>query len=185
MDTTISTETLEAVLNNARCIYTEQQIASALETMAAQISQKISGKNPLVLCVMNGGIVITGHLAPRLRFPMQLDYVHATRYREQLTGADLHWRVTPATSLSNRVVLVLDDIFDEGETLSAIKDWCESEGAAEVYTAVLVDKKHNRKTAKLKQADFTALTSEDHYLFGYGMDYKGYWRNAPGIFAVV
>lgn len=176
---------LDNVLKNARCIFTEAQIASALDVMAAQISAKIAGLNPLVLCVMNGGIVITGHLAPRLHFPLQMDYVHATRYREQLTGADLHWRVTPATSLKDRVVLVLDDIFDEGETLSAIKDWCKNEGAAEVYTAVLVDKKHTRKTATLKQADFTALQADDYYLFGYGMDYKGYWRNAPGIFAVV
>lgn len=177
--------TLKAVLANARCLYTEQQIASALDAMAKEISGQLEHQNPLVLCVMNGGIVVTGHLAPRLRFPLQLDYVHATRYREQLTGADLHWRVAPATSLKGRVVLVLDDIFDEGETLSAIRDWCENEGAARVWTAVLVDKKHDRKHAKLKQADFTALHTEDYYLFGYGMDYKGYWRNAPGIFAVI
>ncbi|MDO8909807.1 MAG: hypoxanthine-guanine phosphoribosyltransferase [Pseudohongiella sp.] len=181
MDTT----SLNEVLEKARCIFTEQQIASALDIIADQISVKLSQLNPLVLCVMNGGIVLTGHLAPRLRFPLQMDYVHATRYRGQLTGADIHWRVTPATSLKDRVVLVLDDIFDEGETLSAIKDWCENEGAAKVYTAVLVDKKHNRKTAKLKQADFTALHADDYYLFGYGMDYKGYWRNAPGIYAVI
>lgn len=177
--------TLVSVLDNARCIFTEQQIAAALDEMAVQITTELADKDPLVLCVMNGGIVLTGHLAPRLRFPLQLDYVHATRYREQLTGADLHWRVTPATPLKDRVVLVLDDIFDEGETLSAIKDWCHNQGACSVYTAVLIDKKHNRKTARLKQADFTALYADDYYLFGYGMDYKGYWRNAPGIFAVI
>jgi hypoxanthine phosphoribosyltransferase len=181
----VDTTSLNKVLENARCIYTEQQIARALDVIADQISAKLSALDPLVICVMNGGIVLTGHLAPRLRFPLQMDYVHATRYREQLTGAELHWRVTPATSIKGRVVLVLDDIFDEGETLSAIKDWCEHEGATQVYTAVLIDKKHNRKTAKLKQADFTALYAEDYYLFGYGMDYKGYWRNAPGIYAVV
>lgn len=176
---------LTNVFNNARCIFTEAQIAAALDTLATQISDKLAGQNPVLLCVMNGGIVVTGHLAPRLHFPLQMDYVHATRYREQLTGAELQWRVTPATSIKDRVVLVLDDIFDEGETLSAIKDWCEQQGAAQVYTAVLIDKQHNRKTARLKQADFTALYAEDYYLFGYGLDYKGYWRNAPGIYAVV
>lgn len=181
----VDSKTLNDVFDNARCIFTQQQIDHALDNIAEQIAAQLAGSNPVLLCVMNGGIVITGHLAPRLRFPLQMDYVHATRYREQLTGADLHWRVTPATSLKDRVVLVLDDIFDEGETLSAIKDWCENQGAQQVYTAVLVDKKHNRKTAKLKQADFTALYAEDYYLFGYGMDYKGYWRNAPGIYAVV
>ncbi len=176
---------LNDVLKYARCIYNEQQIAAALDQMAEQITARLKDKDPLLLCVMNGGVILTGHLAPRLPFKLQMDYVHATRYREQLTGADLHWRVTPATSLKGRVVLLLDDIFDQGETLSAVKLWCEQQGAAEVLTAVLIDKQHDRKTALLKQADFTALTSEDYYLFGYGMDYKGYWRNAPGIFAVL
>jgi hypoxanthine phosphoribosyltransferase len=181
----VDTRTLNAVLENARLIFSEQQIVSALDEIANQISVKLAELNPVLLCVMNGGIVLTGHLAPKLRFPLQMDYVHATRYREQLTGAELHWRVIPVTSLEGRVVLLLDDIFDEGETLSAIKDWCEHQGAAQVFTAVLVDKNHSRKTAKLKQADFTALHADDHFLFGYGMDYKGYWRNAPGIFAII
>jgi hypoxanthine phosphoribosyltransferase len=144
----------------------------------------LSQCNPLLLCVMNGGIILTGRLATRLKFPLQMDYIHATRYREALQGADLQWRVTPATSIADRTVLVLDDIFDEGETLAGIKDWCEARGAQKVYTAVLVDKQHQRKSTRLKQADFTALYAEDKYLFGYGMDYKGYWRNAPGIYAV-
>jgi len=181
----LDAETLNNVLRQARCLYNEQQIGAALDSMAAEITTQLQGKNPLLLCVMNGGVILTGHLAPRLQFPLQMDYVHATRYREQLTGADLHWRVTPVTPLQGRTVLLVDDIFDEGETLSAIKHWCEEQGAAEVLTAVLIDKKHDRKFAALKQADFTALTSEDYYLFGYGMDYKGYWRNAPGIYAVV
>ncbi|TFH72326.1 hypoxanthine-guanine phosphoribosyltransferase [Gammaproteobacteria bacterium LSUCC0112] len=176
--------TLHSVFTNARCLFSAQDIARAMDAMANDISTALRDTNPVLLCVMNGGVIFTGQLATRLQFPLQMDYVHATRYREQLSGADLHWRVIPATSLQGRTVLVLDDIFDEGETLSAIKLWCENEGAEKVYTAVLVDKQHNRKTAALKHADFTALYAEDFYLFGYGMDYKGYWRNAPGIYAV-
>lgn len=175
--------TLAAVFNNARCLFSAEDIARALDQLAEQISSRLSDSNPVLLCVMNGGLIFTGQLATRLQFPLQMDYVHATRYREQLSGADLYWRVTPATALQGRTILILDDIFDVGETLSAIKTWCEDGGAAKVYTAVLIDKQHNRKTAVLKKADFTALYAEDFYLFGYGMDYKGYWRNAPGIYA--
>lgn len=175
---------LQQVMADAQCLYSERDVERALDTLAAQISGVLADSNPLLLCVMNGGIILTGRLAPRLNFPLQMDYIHATRYREQLQGSDLQWRVIPATSVKGRTVLVLDDIFDEGETLTGIKSWCEGKGAAAVYTAVLVDKQHDRKTAALKKADFTALTAEDKYLFGYGMDYKGYWRNAPGIYAV-
>jgi hypoxanthine phosphoribosyltransferase len=174
---------LTAVYNNARCLHSTNDIARALDDIAGRITSQLADSNPVLLCVMNGGLIFTGQLATRLHFPLQMDYVHATRYREQLSGAELHWRVTPAPVLRGRTVLILDDIFDVGETLSAIKTWCEDQGAASVYTAVLIDKQHNRKTAALKKADFTALYAEDFYLFGYGMDYKGYWRNAPGIYA--
>jgi len=174
---------LTAVYKNARRLYSTDDIARALDNIARHITSELADSNPVLLCVMNGGLIFTGQLATRLHFPLQMDYVHATRYREQLSGADLHWRVTPVTVLEGRTVLIVDDIFDVGETLSAIKTWCEDEGAARVYTAVLIDKQHDRKTAALKKADFTALYAEDFYLFGYGMDYKGYWRNAPGIYA--
>jgi hypoxanthine phosphoribosyltransferase len=180
----MSSTDLQWVMDSSECLFNEQQIAAALDVMAAEITARLAESNPLLLCVMNGGIVVTGHLAPRLKFPLQIDYIHATRYREQLTGSELHWRVTPATALAGRVVLVVDDIFDEGETLAAIRRWCLEQGAAAFYSAVLVDKQHDRKCAELRCADFSALDVPDRYVFGYGMDYKGYWRNAPGIFAV-
>lgn len=175
---------LTRVMESADCLFSVDDIDQALTAMAGNITDRLSASNPVLLCVMNGGMVLTGQLAPRLTFPLQLDYLHATRYREKLSGSDLHWRALPSTSLSGRSVLILDDILDEGETLAAVVDWCRAQGAEDVLTAVLVDKQHDRKTAWLKQADFTALVAEDRYLFGYGMDYKGYWRNAPGIFAV-
>lgn len=176
---------LTQVMAAADCLFSPEEIDRALTDMAEKISAKLADRNPLLLCVMNGGMVLTGQLAPKLTFPLQLDYLHATRYREKLSGSDdLHWRALPASDLAGRTVLILDDILDEGETLAAVVDWCKAQGAAQVQTAVLVDKQHDRKTAWLKAADFTALVAEDRYLFGYGMDYKGYWRNAPGIFAV-
>lgn len=171
-------------MKSARCLYDAEQISRAVDALAIRINERLAGTVPLVFCVMNGGVIFTGHLAPKLNFPMQLEYLHATRYREQLSGADLQWRVRPTHSLAGRTVLLLDDIFDEGETLSRIHEWCLEQGASEVLTAVLVDKQHDRKTAALREADFTALYAEDSYLFGYGMDYKGYLRNAPGIYAV-
>jgi len=177
--------TLNTLMQSAQCLFDECQVEAALDRLADDISAKLAHSDPLVLCVMTGGVILTGRLVTRLKFPLQMDYIHATRYREALYGQDLHWRVTPVTSLKGRTVLVLDDIFDVGETLSAIRDWCLMQEAAAVYTAVLIDKQHTRKTASLKTADFTALHAEDKYLFGYGMDYKGYWRNASGIYAVI
>ena len=154
-----------------------------LDVMAAQISQSLQAANPLLLCVMNGGLIITGRLLPRLSFPLQVDYCHASRYRNQTSGAALEWKQHPHCDLKGRTVLILDDILDEGATLEAIAQYCLDAGAERVLIAVLVVKNHEHKLSEIV-ADFVGLASPDRYLFGYGMDYKGYLRNADGIYAV-
>ena len=120
----------------------------------------------------------------RRRVMVQAEYLHATRYRQETTGGILEWKLQPEADMKGRTVLIVDDILDEGTTLCAIADYCLAHGASEVLTAVLVDKEHDRKARPGLKADFTGLYVEDRFLFGYGMDYKGYWRNAPGIYAV-
>ena len=133
---------------------------------------------------MNGGLIFTGQLLTRLLFPLEVDYVHATRYGHETNGAHLHWTVRPQLDLKDRTVLLLDDILDEGVTLAAIADYCRQQGAEKVLMAALVEKLHLRKVTPGMRADFSGIEVGDRFLFGYGLDYKGYWRNAPGIYAV-
>ncbi len=172
------------VYQEADCLYDEAQVEEALDRMAAEITSRLAGTNPLILTVMNGAVVTAGKLATRLNFPLEMDYIHATRYRGDTRGGGIHWKREPGTELRGRTVLVVDDILDEGHTLAAILDYCQEQGAARVYSAVLVDKRHDRKARTGMRADFTGLETEDRYLFGYGLDYKEYLRNAPGIYAV-
>lgn len=175
-------EESQQVLREADLLCSQQQIEAALDRMAVQIKQQLGDRNPLVLCVMTGGIVPAGMLLPRLDFPLTLDYIHATRYGHKTTGGELEWIVKPSQPLKRRVVLLIDDILDEGLTLEAIIHDCQSAGATAVYSAVLVEKIRTRPTAI--KAEFVGVEVEDRYLFGYGMDYKGYLRNAAGIYAV-
>ncbi|MGB4246511.1 MAG: hypoxanthine-guanine phosphoribosyltransferase [Pseudohongiellaceae bacterium] len=177
-------EEVQRVWAEARCICNEEAVESAIEQMAVAITAELAGSNPLVLSVMTGALVVTGKLLPRLAFPLEVDYLHASRYRGKLSGADLQWKAYPSTSLQGRTVLIVDDILDEGDTLLGIRNHCLEQGAERVLCAVLVDKNHERRVAGLPRADFTGLDAPDSYLFGYGMDYKGYLRNAPGIYAV-
>lgn len=173
----------KAVLESADCLYSRNQVEAALDKMAVEIMARLQDANPVLLCVMNGGLVPTGQLMTRLNFALQVDYVHATRYRDRTHGGELDWIARPHVDLKDRVVLVIDDILDEGVTLGAIVDYCVQQGAREVLSAVLVEKLHERK-AGARHADFVGLQCEDRYVFGYGMDYKGFLRNAPGIYAV-
>ncbi len=179
----MSLSDIEAVRRHADLLFDRDAVDAAYDRMAAAITETLAGRNPVMLCVMSGGLVPAGELFTRLDFPVELDYVHATRYQGTQGGAELNWIARPAHSLKGRSVLVVDDILDEGVTLAAILDFCREQGAGAVYSAVLVEKQHDRKSPGLK-ADFIGLGIEDRYVFGCGMDYHGYWRNLPAIYAV-
>jgi hypoxanthine phosphoribosyltransferase len=172
---------LQQMLDNADVLYDEHAVEAALDNMAADINSKLADSTPLVLCVMNGGIVISGKLLTRLTMPLNIDAINASRYRNQTFGGGIEWILKPRASLQDRTVLVIDDILDEGITLAAIYEYCIEQGARAVYSAVLIDKNIGRD--KPIKADFVGLETENRYLFGYGMDYKGYCRNAAGIYA--
>ena len=172
------------VFSKATCLYSRFDIEAALEKMATQISYELSHTNPLILCVVVGGIIPLGNLLIHLDFPLEVDYVHVSRYGDATKGANLTWKVKPSADMTGRTVLIVDDILDGGVTLGELVRFCEDQGAGAVHTAVLVDKKHVREEGGVKTADFTGLEAEDRFLFGYGLDYKGYLRNAPGIYMV-
>lgn len=171
------------VLKNADCLHDAAAIRAAYDRMAVAIDKEFSGKNPLILCVMIGGLHATSELTQRLEFPFEIDYLHATRYRGETSGGGLVWKASPGISLSGRHVLVIDDILDEGYTLAAIIESLQSQEASSLKVAVLAEKVHERKAPGVK-ADFVGVTVEDRYVFGCGMDYKNYWRQLPAIYAV-
>ncbi|WP_370279852.1 hypoxanthine-guanine phosphoribosyltransferase [Pontibacterium sp.] len=168
----------------ADLLYSEAEVEQALQRMAVEITNDLIDKNPVVFTVMNGGLVTGGKLLTKLIFPLEAEYLHATRYRNTTSGNDLEWKVEPSIDFQGRSVLIVDDILDEGHTLAEICNYCQQHGASEVRVAVLVNKLHDRKARPDMKADYIGLDVEDRYLFGYGMDYQGYWRNAPGIFAI-
>ena len=174
---------MEDIRQKADCLRSAEEVDAALSRMAQQITKRLEGTNPVAFCIMNGGLFVTGKLVDKLPFALELDYLHATRYGAEQSGGSLLWKVKPERSLKGRTVLLVDDILDEGVTLAEITRYCLEEGAAQVYTAVLVDKIHDRKAPGAK-ADFVGLQVEDRFLFGCGMDIAGHWRNLPALYAM-
>jgi len=177
-------EDFDAILGRAAQLADRETVDRVLDRMASEITRDLAGRDPLVLAVMIGGLVPAAWLLQRLEFPLQLDYIHATRYRGGTRGADrIDWIARPRTRLAGRVVLVIDDILDEGHTLAAILEDCRARGAAEVRSAVLVEKQHGRRVEGL-QADYTGMRVEDRYLFGCGMDYHEHHRQHAAVYAL-
>lgn len=170
------------LLAEADLICPEDEVQDAIDRLAGEIADALADSYPLVLTVMSGAVVFAGQLLPRLRFPLECDYLHATRYGDALAGSALRWLAEPRLPLAGRTVLVLDDILDEGITLAAIKARLLDMGAARCLLAVLAEKDTGR--AKPVAADFTGLRLPDRFVFGCGMDAREAWRNLPAIYAV-
>lgn len=170
------------IFEEADLVCSAEESALAVRRVAGEIAARLADANPLVLAVMGGAVVFTGQLLPQLAFPLDFDYLHVTRYGDVTTGGQLAWIVEPRADVAGRVVLVVDDILDEGVTLAAIRQRLLAQGATEVLSAVFADKNLGR--TKPISADFVGVHLPNRYVFGYGMDVKGAWRNLPAVYAV-
>ena len=166
----------------AECLFDAPAVERAVDQLAVRLTLRLHDAHPIVMCVMNGGVILTAELLLRLHFPLEVSYVHATRYRDATQGAVLEWRALPAADVTGRTVLLVDDVLDEGHTLAAVDAQLRESGAANVVTAVLVDKQIGRP--RPVRVDEAALQCPDRFLFGHGMDYRGHWRNLAGVYAL-
>lgn len=169
-------------LRQADLIHSQKIVDLAIDAMAKQLNIDYAGKHPILLSVMGGAVYFTGQLLPKLTFPLELDYVQATRYHGTTAGSQLKWVVMPKENIKNRSVLILDDILDEGYTLKSVADKCKQQEVKDVKVAVLVEKLLNK--AKPISANYIGLSVPDRYVFGCGMDIHGWWRNLPAIYAL-
>ncbi|MBU3656504.1 MAG: hypoxanthine-guanine phosphoribosyltransferase [Rhodocyclaceae bacterium] len=164
----------------SQLLHDRTAIDALISHQAALMNARYAGQRVLVLAVMTGALIYAGQLLPRLDFELELDYVHATRYDGARSGGELKWLVRPRQSVAGKHILLLDDILDEGITLDVIRTWLGNEGAADVAISVLVHKE--KLTLQPCSPAFPALIVPDDYVYGFGLDADGLWRNADGIF---
>ena len=167
----------------AQQLFDQAQVDNAIKAMADQLGGQIENDFPLLLCVMNGGLYLSGQLMRYWDFPLTVDYVHATRYRLSTLGRNVLWKAYAQNSLQDRHVIIVDDIFDQGYTLQEVKAYCLKQGAKKCTSAFLISKTHQRKKADI-EADYFALECGDQYVYGSGMDFSSHFRNISGIYAV-
>ncbi len=178
----LNNQQARSILQDAELIHSADEVQAAVQRVAHAINAALSDQHPLVLSVMGGAVVFTGQLLPLLDFPLDFDYLHVSRYGNEKRGGELHWKVAPRENVRDKIVLVLDDVLDEGETLHAIRQRVMELGARGFYSAVFADKRNGKD--KPIRADFVGLELPDRFVFGYGMDIHGAWRNLPAVYAV-
>ena len=175
-----------ALLEHAEEIVDAAGVQKAVKHVADSLNERFGKADddafPLVLGVMGGAVVFVGQLLPQLRFPLEFDYIHVSRYGDDDQGGRVVWKVIPRPNVAGRTIIVLDDILDEGETLAQVKQRLLDMGAAEVIITVFADKAIKR--IKPYNDDIVGLTIPNKFVVGFGMDVYGYWRNLPGLWAI-
>lgn len=168
------------LLKNSKVLFDREEVSAAVQKMADEINEYYGDEPLILISVLTGAILPAAWLATKLKMPMQMDFVHATRYRGGLYGAELEYRVPPRLDLEDKHILIVDDIFDEGHTLAAIKGSVEKRKARSVKMAALVRKMHDRGLPR-DYVDFIGLDVPDVYVFGCGMDAYEEWRHLDEI----
>ncbi len=171
-----------AMLSHLELLHDEMEVTAAYERIAREIDRDYHTSNPVVITVLTGGMIPTIEITNRLRIPLELDFLHATRYQGQLSGGEIAWMVSPRIPIEGRNILIIDDILDEGDTLKAIVHFCQERKAANIRSVVLARKNQPQKI----QADYIGFTvPANRYLVGCGMDYRGHWRHLRAIYTLI
>lgn len=178
-----SLPSLKDALAQSDLLFERADIEREIVRMGQEIDVALAGERPVFLTVMHGALVFAAQLALSIRTDLEFDYVHATRYRGDTVGHELHWLRRPEANLQGRTVLLVDDILDEGHTLKAVRDACLELGARRVLVVAMCTKIHDRRVVGI-EADFNGIDLPDRYVYGYGMDYNEQARNLPAIYAL-
>ena len=163
---------------NSSLVFDQAAINHAVDQLAVRLNVELRDTNPVFLSVLHGGLPFTSDLVMRFQGSCDLGCVHVGRYGAQTHGGELTWHMEPSADLTDRLVVFVDDVLDKGETMAALRKRASELGAREVRAAVLV-----RKAVEhcVSTAEYIALEAPDQFLFGYGMDIDGKWRNLPEI----
>lgn len=176
---------LDSVRSQLRVLFTHSEIEEAIRRLGKEMSEKLQGCESLLFIVLlKGGLIFAGNLLPHLLLDLEVDYVHATRYRDAIHADKVSVLAEQVVPVLGRTVVLLDDVLDEGVTLNSILKGCYRRGAQKVYTAVLLEKEIARPSSGIQKADFVALNCKNQFLVGYGLDYKHFMRNLSGIYVL-
>jgi len=163
-----------------RVLIDEKVIEKRLDMMAQEIERDFPDGTLVVIILLKGALVFAADLLRRVPRPLEIECLNVASYHGGLESSgtvDFLDRHFP--EVRGRHVLLLDDILDTGRTLHAVSQRLREEGATRVHTAVLLAKDKDREEEV--QADYIGFGIEDEFVVGYGLDYKGKYRNLPYV----
>lgn len=161
----------------------QEQILAAVDGVAKQMNEDLSGKNPIFICVLNGAFIFAADLYRRINFPSQMTFMRMKSYEGTSTTGKVKTISSLHESVVGRTVVIVEDIVDSGYTMQRMIAQLKDLGASDVKVAVLLNKPNARKVEGLK-VDYCCLEIPNDFIVGYGLDYNEEGRNLPDIYVV-
>ena len=162
-------------------LLTEAQIQARIEELGKILSEEYRDKNPVILGVMKGVVIFCADMIRKINVPCQMDFMWVSSYEGTNSTGSIVVKRDITTDIKGRHVLILEDIFDTGNSLSFVYDHLMSKGPASLKICTLLDKPSRRKPGVTLQADYVGFTIPNAFVVGYGLDYDEYYRNLPYV----
>lgn len=165
----------------AQILLSEEQIRERICQLGEELSKEYAGKNPVVIGVLKGVVVFYADMIRQIRVPCELDFMSISSYRGTESTGDAVVRMDVKTDIKGRHVLILEDIFDTGNSLDYTYRYLMSKEPASLKICTLLDKPERRKPGITLKADYVGFTIPNAFVVGYGLDYSEKYRNLPYV----
>ena len=169
------------VENIKEILITEDQIKARIEELGQILSEEYAGKNPVVVGVLKGVVVFYADMIRKITVPCEMDFLTVSSYSGTDSTGKVVVRQDLREDIKGRHVLILEDIFDTGHSLSFTYEHLMSKEPASIKICTLLDKPARRQPGVTIQADYVGFTIENQFVVGYGLDYNEYYRNLPFV----
>ena len=164
-----------------KILITEQQLKDKIQELGQVLTEEYAGKNPIVVGVLKGVVVFYADMIRQIKTPCQLDFMWISSYAGTNSTGKMLVRQDVTADIKGRHVLILEDIYDTGNSLTFVVNHLLSKEPASLKICTLLDKPERRKPGVTLQADYVGFTIPDAFVVGYGLDYNEKYRNLPFV----
>ena len=167
--------------NIKEIMLTEEQIQNRIAELGKILSEDYRDKDPVIIGVLKGVVIFYADMVRKITVPCQMDFMWISSYEGTESTGSVVVKRDIGTDIKGRHVLVLEDIFDTGNSLSFVHAHLLEKEPASLKICTLLDKPERRKPGVTLQADYVGFTIPNEFVVGYGLDYDEYYRNLPYI----
>lgn len=163
-----------------RVLYSQEDIAAAVKRLGKQLSNDYRDKKPLVVCVLTGAVLFMSDIIRQMDIYLDIDFVDVSSYKGGTASTGKVELIRDLDSdVSGRDIIFVEDIIDTGRTLQFLEDLVSDRGANSIKVCTIFDKPEGRVVSA--KADYVGFNVPNEFIVGYGLDYKGFYRNLPYI----